>query len=213
MNFREIENIENQVVSNETAASSSFHLEILADYFAKEKRKSGAKENPFAYFYEDVISSSLSFNFKSVLGDEQFKNASEDALACLEICIDFSKLPIYSISGWLQNALKFIDHLVLHYIQEVLKETPIILGGEEKSRYIQIKRKKGEISDAGDKLIYLYELRSKQLEHRTRVFPDGRQEIISPPRKLIRKEIAKSFPDVMKIFLRTYKGVYPQFNI
>jgi hypothetical protein len=209
MNFREIENIENQVVSNETAASSSFHLEILADYFAKEKRKSGAKENPFEYFYEDVIASSLSFNFKSVLGDAQFKNASEDALACLEICIDFSKLPIYSISGWLQNALKFIDHLVLHYIQEVLKETPIILGGEEKSRYIQIKRKKGEISDAGDKLIYLYELRSKQLEHRTRVFPDGRQEIISPPRKLIRKEIAKSFPDVLKIFLRTYKIIYP----
>jgi hypothetical protein len=210
MNFREIENIENQAVSNETAAGSSFHLEILADYFAKEKRKSGAKENPFEYFYEDVISSSLSFNFKSVLGDAQFKNASEDALACLEICIDFSKLPIYSISGWLQNALKFIDHLVLHYIQEVLKETPIILGGEEKSRYIQIKRKKGEISDAGDKLIYLYELRSKQLEHRTRVFPDGRQEIISPPRKLIRKEIAKSFPDVLKIFLRTYKTTFPQ---
>lgn len=211
MNFREIENIENKVASTETSASSSFQLDILNDYLEKEKKKSGAKENPFVFFYEDVISSAMSFNFKSALGDVQYKNASEDALACLEICVDFSKLPLYSISGWLQNALKFTDHLVLHYIQEVLKETPIILGGEEKSRYIQIKRKKGEISDAGDKLIYLYELRSKQLEHRTRVYPDGKQEIISPPRKLIRKEISKSFPDVMKIFLRTYKSAYPSY--
>ncbi len=211
MNFKEIENIENKVASTETSASSSFQLDILNDYLEKEKKKSGAKENPFVFFYEDVISSAMSFNFKSALGDVQYKNASEDALACLEICVDFSKLPLYSISGWLQNALKFTDHLVLHYIQEVLKETPIILGGEEKSRYIQIKWKKGEISDAGDKLIYLYELRSKQLEHRTRVYPDGKQEIISPPRKLIRKEISKSFPEVMKIFLRTFKSAYPSY--
>ena len=213
MNFNELENIENQAFSTETAPISSFQMALLSEYLEKEKRKSGAKLNPFQYFYEDVISTSLAFNFKTAIGETHYRNASDDALACLEICVDFTKLPIYSINGWLQNALKFIDHLVLHYIQVVLKETPIILGGEEKSRYIQVKNKQGEISEAGEKLIYLYELRSKQLEHRTRVYPDGSQEIISPPRKLIRKEIAKAFPVVLRIFLKKYKEHYPSYTV
>lgn len=213
MNFKEIENIENLVASSQFTQSSNFSLEILKEYIEKEKKKSGAKQNPFVFFYEDVTSSLLDFNFTSILGNTQYKNASDDALACLEICDDFSKLPLYSINGWLQNALKFTDYLVLHYIQEVLKETPIKLGGEEKSRYIQIKKKQGAISEAGNKLVYLYELRSKHLEHRTKIFPDGRQEIIAPPRKQIRKEVSKSFPLVMKIFLNTYKTIYPQFNL
>ncbi len=39
MNFREIENIENIAASTETAASSSFQLEMLADYLEKEKKQ------------------------------------------------------------------------------------------------------------------------------------------------------------------------------
>ena len=50
MNFREIENIENKAASTETAASSGFQLEMLAEYLEKEKKKSGAKENPFVFF-------------------------------------------------------------------------------------------------------------------------------------------------------------------
>ena len=69
MNFKEIENIENQVASTETAASSSYQMQMLSEFLEKEKRKSTAKENPFVYFYEDIISASLSFNFQTELGE------------------------------------------------------------------------------------------------------------------------------------------------
>lgn len=69
------------------------------------------------------------------------------------------------------------------------------------------------MSDAREKLIYLYELRSKQLEHRTRIYADGKQEIISPPRKQIRKEISKSYPVILKILLKIYKNEYPSYVV
>ena len=37
MNFREIENLEYEAISTETAVSSSFQLEMLAEYLEKEK--------------------------------------------------------------------------------------------------------------------------------------------------------------------------------
>lgn len=212
MKFKDLKDLENY--ANSTKGSESYNQsEILKEFLEKEKKKTESRKNPFVFFYEDVISNSIGFNFKTAIGETSFDNASDDALACLEICCDFNNLPVYSISGWLQNALKFTDHIVLHYIQEVLKAKPIIIYGEEKSRYIQIKRIKGDISDAGEKLIYLYDLRSKQLEHRTRVYPDGRQEIIPPLRNRIRKEIIKSFPVVLKLFLRNYKGCYTHLHL
>ena len=72
MNFREIEKIENAVAPTEIVASS-LELKMLAEYLENEKRKSGIDKNPFMYFYEDIISSSLSFNFKEAIGDLNFK--------------------------------------------------------------------------------------------------------------------------------------------
>lgn len=210
MNFREIENIENIAASAETAASSSFQLEMLEDYLEKEKKKSGAKENPFVFFYEDVISSPLSFNFQTVLGVENYKNASDDALSCLNTCTEFYKLSSWAVSGWLQNALKFTDNIVLHYIQDCCKEIPKSYpnAGVEKSRYIQLSEKDGDISTAGAELKDLYELRNK-LEHRTITHPDGTQELISPKRNKVRQVVVKLYPDALMRILKTYKLKYP----
>jgi hypothetical protein len=211
MNFREIENIENQAASTETAASSSFQLEMVAEYLEKEKKKSGAKENPFVFFYEDVISSSMNFNFQIALGETNYKNASDDALSCLNTCTDFYKLSSWAVSGWLQNALKFTDNIVLHYIQDCCKEIPKAYpnAGVEKSRYIQLSEKDGDISIAGAELKDLYELRNK-LEHRTKIHPDGKQELISPKRNKVRHIVVKLYPDALQRILKTYKTTFPQ---
>lgn len=211
MNFREIENIENQAVSIETAATSGFHLEMLAEYLEKEKKKSGAKENPFVYFFEDVISSTISFDFKITMGEKYYKNASNDALSCLNTCTEFNKISSWAVSGWLQNALKFTDNIVLHYIQDCCKEMAKKYpnAGVEKSRYIQLSEKDGDISIAGFILINLYELRNK-LEHRTITHPDGKQELISPQLNEVRRNVVKFYPDALKGILKTYKTKYPQ---
>lgn len=207
MNFRDIENIENLASSTETT-TSGFHQEIIADYLEKEKRKSGAKENPFVYFYEDVIADSLAYNFQSVLGATYYKNASDDALSCLNICDDFYRLSSWSVNGWLQNALKFIDNIVLHYIQENLKEIPKTYpnAGVEKARYIQLSEKTGDISTAGYELKDLYDLRN-DLEHRTIIHTDGRQELVPPKRNKVRQTVVKLYPDVLNRILKTYKDL------
>ncbi len=210
MNFREIENIEALALSNETA-TSGFHHEIIADYIEKEKRKIGAKENPFVYFYEDVISNSFSFDFKTALGEPTYKNASSDALSCLNICDDFYKLSSWSINGWLQNALKFIDNIVLHYIQDCCKEIPQKYSGlgVEKSRYKHLSEKsEDDISIVGAVLENLYNLRN-DLEHRTIIHPDGKQELIAPKRNKVRQIVVKLYPDVLRRILKTYIVTFP----
>lgn len=204
MNFRDIENIENLASSTETT-TSGFHQEIIANYLEKEKRKSGAKENPFVYFYEDVIANSLVYDFQSALGTTYYKNASDDALSCLNICDDFYRLSSWSVNGWLQNALKFIDNIVLHYIQENLKEIPKTYpnAGVEKARYIQLSEKTGDISTAGYELKDLYDLRN-DLEHRTIIHTDGKQELVPPKRNKVRQTVVKLYPDVLKRILKTY---------
>lgn len=205
MNFREIENIENLASSNESV-TSGFHQEILSDFLEKKMKKSGAKDNPFVFFYEDVIANTVAYNFQTALGATHYKNASDDALSCLNICDDFYRLSSWSVNGWLQNALKFVDNIILHYIQDKLKEIPKKYEGFgiEKSRYIQISEKTGDISTAGHELKDLYDLRN-DLEHRTIIHPDGRQELVPPKRNKVRQTVVKLYPDVLKRVLKTYK--------
>jgi len=211
MNFREIEKIENLVSSKETTeiGFSSFQKQILSEYLEKEKRKSKAKENSFDYFYEDVIAATLAFNFQSALGDLYYKNASDDALICLEICNEFRKLSSWNVGGWLQNALKFVDNIVLHYIQECCKDIPKPHPkyGVERARYVHLTEKGGVISTVGALLNDLYELRNG-LEHRTKIYSDGKQELLKPRWNMVRRQVTKLYPDVLRRILKTYKDCY-----
>jgi hypothetical protein len=199
MNFNDLENLENLAASDESTKPAAFHLEIIADYLEKEKRKNSAKDRPFEYFYEDVSGKALAVDFRTALGEKYYKPASDDAQSCLNICNEFRKISSWSIVGWLQNALKFADHIVLHYIQEKCKLLPErqANAGVEKSRYIQLSKMQGDIAIAGALLKDLYDLRNG-LEHRTITHNDGRQELISPKRNLIRKEVVKMFPEVFR---------------
>ena len=131
-------------------------------------------------------------------------------MSCLNTCTEFYKLSTWAVSGWLQNALKFTDNIVLHYIQDCCKEIPMSYqnAGVEKSRYIQLSEKDGDISTAGAVLKDLYELRNK-LEHRTIIHPDGTQELISPKRNKVRQVVVKLYPDALMRILKTYKLKYP----
>jgi hypothetical protein len=211
MNFRDLEKFENKASSTKSTESSSFQLGMLSEYLEKEKRKSGAKENPFVYFYEDVISSPMNFDFHAVLGDGNYRKASDDASTCLNSCNEFRKLSPLAIDGWLQNALKFVDHIVLHYIQDCCKVIPKTYPsiGIEKARYIQLSENEDKlISVVGAELKDLYDLRNK-FEHRTIVHEDGKQELIAPKRGKALQVIQRLYPDALKGILATYNLRYP----
>ena len=199
MKFSDIENLEKSLSAPENSALNSFHQDLIQEYLQKEQRKTTAADRPFEYFYEDVSASELGLDFKKILGEKYYRNASGDAMSCLHICNEFRKLSAYQVSGWLQNALKFVDHLVLHYIQEICKEKPkkYDKAGLEKSRYIQLSEKAGSPGIAGAYLKDLYEQRNR-LEHRTIVHDDGRQELIPPQRNKVRKLVVKLYPEVLR---------------
>jgi hypothetical protein len=206
MNFSEIEKVEKQIETAEYE-ERSYYVPMLEKYIANEKLKEKAKENPFVYFYSDVIAGEISYDFQPVLGDTVYINASEDAKSCLSICDKFRQLSGNSVMGWLQGALKFADNIVLHYIQDVCKEIPKRYdnAGVEKSRYIQLSEKSEDISVAGTKLKELYDLRN-QFEHRTQKRSDGTQVLLRPPKNKARYIVVKLYPLALKKILETYKN-------
>ena len=129
----------------------------------------------------------------------------------MSICNEFHTLSYQIIAAWLPNALKFVDNIVLHYIQDCCNEIPKSYpkAGIEKARYIQlIENENNIVSSAGAKLKELYDLRNK-LEHRTKKHLNGKQTIIQPQKNKVRFVAKKLYPNVLKHILETYKGLYP----
>jgi len=207
MKFKDIQRLEDDTQGG-ISSESKITLEQIDGYLEFIQRKENAKSRPFEFFYEDVIEASLDFDFNEAIGVPYYNNAEKDALCCLNICDEFNKISPYKIYGWLQNALKFIDNIVLHYIQEYLKQVPKKYDsfGQEKSRYKQLSESKAqkEISEAGYILINLYDMRNK-LEHRTKVNADGTQELIRPKYGKFRQKVRKLYPLVLTKILKGYK--------
>jgi hypothetical protein len=199
MKFIELQNLERRKTASQEQALNSFQQEMYREFLEKQARKSTASQQPFEYFYEDVISAKLNLDFKTRLGQTYYQLAEDDARSCLEICNEFRKLSQWQVSGWLNNALKFADNLVLHYIQDISKKNPQKYpeAGDEKSRYVQLSKMEGSISLAGSFLKDLYEERNR-LEHRTITRSDGSQELLRPQRNKVRKMVGKMYPEVLR---------------
>ena len=145
------------------------HKMIVIDLISKEEQSHTIGQDVFVYFYEDAIKTKLSFDFRVALTEPEYQLAQEDAQICVNAFPSISKLEENSsLYIWLQSAIRFTDHLALHYLQVIVKENPIKQGdaGKERSRYIQINQKKNDAEKAGRILDNLYDCRNK-MEHRT----------------------------------------------
>lgn len=218
MNFKDFKKLESKfsikpLKENKSIDKDKFEDKIynfaLNDLISSEEKKKEYFKNPVEYFYQDTISETVKFDFRSALGISYYNPASDDALACLEICC-FNELNPYRVHGWLVSAFKFIDHFVLHFIQDIKEETPKKIHGDEISRYIQLQGFKGQISKVGVNLIILYKLRNKQLEHRTKKFANGKQELLKPDRKKVYSRIKMMYPEALKLLLSEYKLIFPK---
>lgn len=179
-------------------------LEIIESKIADEK----SSDDYFVRFFEDILNQEINFDFKSVLSEDSYNSASEDAHACINIFSKFSEMrKNSSILPWIITALKYTDQLVLHYIQEILKEDPIKHDdhGIERSRYIQINKSKYTAHVAGQVLNNLYEQRNK-LEHRTLKDPMNvrKQIILNPDYSKARKKIQNDYPKALVSFRKAY---------
>lgn len=178
------------------------HKIILIDLVEKQRSSSSAKKEPFVYFYKNILKNEHIFEFSKVL--LTYDEAKGHATTCISIFDDFASMKEdRRLHSWLQSAIRVVDCIVIHYLQEILNEMPTQQGdsGKERSRYIQINRKGVKAEKAGRIMDQLYKERNK-LEHATKTDPnDPKKQIIIPPNfSQIKKKIHKNFPQALENF-------------
>jgi len=185
---------------------------LIADALRSYRQiKEKINDDPFVFYYEDVIASKLLFSYKLSLKEDEYMDAADNARACLNITHGIRSIPSYSIMNWIQSSLKFIDNIVLHYIQDIEGEKPKKYTdcGIEKSSYKQLTEfKSPNIKVAGHNLTQIYDLRNKS-EHRRKTEENGRQTLLKLDNKKL-KLCIELFTVTMSKFLIEFKDFYPQ---
>ena len=186
------------------------HKIILVGLIDRERSFTTANEDAFVYFYKNVLQSEDVFNYSDIL--DEYGQAKGHANICVTIFLDFISIEgDQRLHTWLQSAIRFVDCIAIHYIQEVLQEESACQDnvGAERSRYKQINRKDVKAQKAGSIMDNLYKLRSK-MEHVTRPDKDNpTKKVLVPPKyNKIRKKILETFPDALDSFNVAYKEHY-----
>ncbi|MGF1803299.1 hypothetical protein L4D11_21865 [Vibrio gigantis] len=184
---------------------------ILIELIEKERALQVADEDTFRYLYKNIASREDIFDYQTQLGDS-YELAQGHADCCIKIFHDFSVLEAnLKLANWLSSAIKVVDCIVIHYLQEVLNEEPIKHKdhGKERSRYIQIDRKGVQAQKAGNIMSHLYDQRNK-MEHQVKNDPtDPRKQVIVPPNyNRVLKNIRRKFPNALISFDDAYKEHY-----
>jgi hypothetical protein len=184
---------------------------ILIEMIEKERIQILIDNEPFQYFYGDVTSLEDIFNFQGILGD-QYAIAVEHAQFCLSTFASLSLLkPNIFLYHWLSSAIKVVNCIVMHYLQEVLGESPELQGdaGKERSMFIQINKQGVTAQKAGRIIDNLFDCRN-EMEHPLKNDPNkpGNKIFKTPNYKRIQKQIQKRFPDALICFDLAYKDHY-----
>jgi len=171
-------------------------------------------EDSFVQFYESVIQDDLEVNFSSILGDENYTNASTYAEVCLGVAKTISKLPKdVRVGTWILNSLKFIDFIVVHYIQEIKKEIPDnaliendkVKYGDEKLRYKMLQRYEVNISHAGSWLLSMYEIRTRIVHNTQKEKATDKHIFRVENYHEISKKATKLYSKILVVFKVVYK--------
>lgn len=176
---------------------------LLINLIEREKLIQTANEEPFVFFYTNVLKRDSVFDFSSI-GMNYYGLAKEHASTCINTFNDFSALEEdHRLHTWLQSAIRLVDCIVIHYIQEMLGEPLQNFKdiGAERSRFRQITRRGLKAESAGRIMENLYVLRNK-MEHITKRDPDDPEKRILVPPKLnmVKRKIQKQFPVALERF-------------
>lgn len=186
---------------------------IVADLIEKEVDRISDSTDSFIHFYEDVIQKELTVIFKEIISEPDYCNSSEHAKVCLSLCPAFSELPRNAkVGAWLSDALKFVDYLILHFIQEIREDIidPNDYVGEksilreERRRYDKLRSYEQPISNLGSWLDDLYMQRNR-IQHNTTVNKSSGKHTLKLPRyNHIQKAVTKKYPEILNLIEHIY---------
>ena len=181
---------------------------IMVNMIQEKILEAQTSDDFFIRFFEDIINDNIGFDFKSVLSEDAYTSAGEDAEACINIFPRISEMKANrSVLSWIVTALKYTDQLVLHYIQDILELDPVKHPdhGTERSMYLQINEGEYSAQVAGNLLNNLYEQRNR-LEHRYVKDPknEDRKILLKPDFRKAKEKIQSSFPKALLSFRKAY---------
>jgi len=196
----------------EASSDVPINQKLLLIELIEEKRiKVEAKADSFHYVYSDIVSNSDIFDFKEQL-DGIYPTAQAHAGCCVDIFVSFSKLtPTIELQNWLSSAIRMVNCIVTHYLQDVLNVEAVKQDnyGMERSRYKQVERLKVKASKAGRIMFNLYDERNT-MEHQIKTDPNApnKKIFVSPNYKRTLKQINKRLPEALINFDEAYKEHY-----
>lgn len=188
-------------------------FKIIAQVFQEKLANEEGIQHSFIVFYEDVISDDLVVDFSNILSEDDYNDASEFSSSCLQITSSIQRLPKdMTVGTWILYALKFIDYIVIHYIQEVKKEIPDnnlipndqVNYGEERLRYKMLARYGDEFKNVSNWLDRLYSFRTR-IHHNTLVNKkSGRHSLRLENHNRISQDTLKIYPKILNAFKVAY---------
>ena len=115
----------NKDYSQENNEQSSAHQLRMRSLVEAEEYRKEAFLRPLEYLVEDICESGLKVSFISALNHLIYKDASNEAKACLNIQIKCRQLSGYNLVNWLQKIIDCFSNIVVDHIQQNLKESII----------------------------------------------------------------------------------------
>lgn len=151
--------------TTQTHVLKNFEIVALA-YIDNLMVIEGCSGKEFEYLLSDIIRKETKVDYRLKIGKNLYFSACEYAKNCIEIEISHEKVKPVRALDWTRNALHCFDHLVIHYINEELKETVMSSGKwfKETNNYEHLITKGGILADIGSNFKYIYQYRSK-FEH------------------------------------------------
>lgn len=208
MSYSDLKNKVNQY--NES--STDYHLKqnenlrLLAEHIEKLEK---SRDVSLEYLYSDIIQIDCGFSFQKPLGNPKYINACNYSTECIEISFHCRNLLPKKAETWTLNALKCFDHLLVHYVSNVLNETVIPSGRsiKETDVYSHFEKKGGDYTIIGTSFKTVYQKRN-EFTHILYTEKDGKVQI----RNLSNKQRAEKLNVIIDFFKKGLDLVLPLYK-
>ena len=105
--------------NNEEGSANQLRIRSLIE---SEDQRKEAFSRPLEFLVEDICESDLKVSLIKAINHFKYKDASEEAKACLNIQLKCRQISGYNVVSWLQKIIDCFSDVVVDHIQRNLKE-------------------------------------------------------------------------------------------
>jgi hypothetical protein len=112
----------NRDYSQENNEQGSAHQLRMRSLLEAEENRKEAFLRPLEFLVEDICESELKVSLIKAINHFKYKDASEEAKACLNIQLKCRQLGGYNLVSWLQKIIDCFSDIIIDHIQRNLNE-------------------------------------------------------------------------------------------